>query len=114
MPAAPAAPKEQSAEAQAKATALADMRELFESASAGDSPGSRQVQRAIQLERDLGELREKIDSNRTYLRLMRKNEELNEDQAEFVDLFYPEKEKGEQRTPAEIEASRLARSVARG
>ena len=108
-----APPKQPSAEAQAKAQAESDMKELFASATEGDSAGARQVQRAIDLERQLGELREKIDSNRTYLRLMKQNEELSEDQVEFVEVFYPEKEKGERRTDAEVEATRRARDVAR-
>lgn len=86
---------------------------LVEKATSEDSAASRQIKRAIALERDISKLRKSVNDNRDYLRLMDRNDELNEDQSEFLDTFYPEKEKGERRSPAEVEATRKAREVAR-
>lgn len=109
----------QQTEAEAKAAKAAQEKaekewaELVAKATDGDTTGARQVQRAIELEAQISSLREKVNDNRTYLRMMDKNDELTEDQSEFVEVFYPEKEKGERRPPAEVEATRIARAAAR-
>lgn len=87
--------------------------ELVQAASTGDTAGARQVQRAVALEGQLASIREKINDNRTYLRMMDKNEELTDEQSEFVDVFYPDKEKGERRPADEQEATRRAHALAR-
>lgn len=104
---------EDKARREAEEQARARWAELVAKASDGDSPGARQVRRAIELERQVASLREKVNDNRTYLRLMGRNDELTDEQFEFVDVFYPEKEKGERRDAAEVEATRRAREFAR-
>lgn len=111
-PQATAAPQE-TAEDRAKREAEEAWKTLVREATKGDTPGSRQVKRAIRLEAQISKLREQVNDNRDYLRLMDRNEELSEAQAEFVDTFYPEKEKGERRPPEEVEATRRARAFAR-
>jgi hypothetical protein len=120
VPQAKATQKTESAEDKAKREAEEQAQErwlaLVERATAGDSPAARQIARAIKLEQQMNGdegLRSKINDNRTYLRLMDRNEELDEDQAEFVDVFYAEKEKGERRTEEEAEATVRARKLAR-
>lgn len=73
----------------------------------------RQIDRAKDLERQRGALMELIAANRDYLRLMDKNDELTEEQGDWLDVFYPTKEKGEQRTKDEVEATRKAKEEAR-
>lgn len=87
--------------------------DLVKEATSGDSPGARQVKRAMRLEGEVAKIRKQVDDNRKYLRLMDANEELSEAQADFLDVFYPEKEKGERRTTDQVEATRLARQAAR-
>lgn len=117
MPAVKQAPKQDSAEEQAKrqAEAAADAQwlELVAAATQGDSPGARQVKRAIELERQINDLRTKVNDNRTYLRLMDRNDELTDEQGTFVDVFYAEKERGERRTEEEAAATNRARRLAR-
>jgi hypothetical protein len=88
-------------------------RELVDRATAGDTPADRQIRRAVELEADRAKLMKRISDNREYLRLMDKNDELSEDQADFLDTFYPEKERGERRSKEDIEATRKAREAAR-
>lgn len=78
-----------------------------------DTAAGRQIARAIELERQLDELRVKVGKNRDYLRLMDANEELSDDQSEWLDTYYPEKEKGARRSTDEIEATRKAREQSR-
>ena len=56
---------------------------------------------------------ERIADNRNYLRLMDKNEALTAAQGEWLDKFYPLKEKGERRSKEDIEATREIRKEAR-
>ena len=114
-PQAPAAPKddEKAAEKAAAEAAEREWNELVAKATAGDSAGGRQIERAMQLERDRASLLKRIDDNRKYLRLMDRNEELTTEQTEWLDRFYPEKEKGERRSKEEVEATRRAREAAR-
>lgn len=77
------------------------------------TPAERQIERAMKLEQERSELQEKIGKNREYLRLMAANDELTADQKKWLDVFYPEKEKGERRSAEEIEATRKAREAAR-
>ena len=77
------------------------------------SPAERQIARAKTLEKQRAELMKKISDNREYLRLMDRNDELTDTQAEWLDVFYPEKEKGERRSKEEVEATRKAREAAR-
>lgn len=73
----------------------------------------RQIERAKALEKERSELQERITKNRDYLRLMDANEELTEEQGQWLDAFYPVKEKGERRSKDEIEATRKAKEEAR-
>jgi hypothetical protein len=82
-------------------------------AQAPGSSAARQVERAKQLERDRDKLMKQIAANRTYLRLMAQNDELTNDQEDWLEDFYPTKEKGEQRSAEEIEATRRAKAAAR-
>ena len=107
------AAKQETAEEKAEREAQEHWAEVVKNATDGDSPGARQVRRAISLEKQISDIRERVNDNRTYLRLMDRNEELTEAQAEFVDTFYPEKEKGERRPKAETQATRRAREAAR-
>lgn len=81
--------------------------------SAPVSAGARQIERAKQLEKERGVLQGKIAKNREYLRLMADNDELSAAEKKFVEVFYPEKEKGERRSDEEIEATKKAREAAR-
>lgn len=78
-----------------------------------DSPAERQIARAKSLEKDRAELQKKIDANRRYLRLMEQNDELTTAQADWLDDFYPVKEKGERRSRDDIERTRKAKEDAR-
>lgn len=110
----PTAVKDESAEKKAAAEAAAKAwNELVARATEGDTPAARQIKRAIRLEKEISAVRQQVNDNREYLRLMDKNEELTEDQATFLDTFYPEKEKGERRLPEDVEATRRAREAAR-
>lgn len=123
MPQATSAPKQEnakqgeSAEDRAKREAAERAKQewlqLVEDATKGDTPASRQIRRALRLEQELSKLRQSVNDNRDYLRLMDRNEELDEDQSEFLEVWYPEKEKGERRPPEEVEATRRAKSLAR-
>lgn len=73
----------------------------------------RQIARANELERQRGDLMDLITANRDYLRLMDKNEELSTEQGDWLDVFYPQKEKGEQRSKQEVEATRKVKEAAR-
>lgn len=117
MPQAAQAPKQdtkpETAEQKAEREFAEHWAEVVAAATEGDSPGARQVRRAVELERQISSVREKVNDNRTYLRLMDRNEELNEAQAEFVDVFYPDKEKGERKPKEETQATRRAKLAAR-
>lgn len=100
-------------EDKAEDQAVQGWAELVKRATEGESSGAKQVRRAIVLEQQISTLREKVNDNRTYLRLMDRNDELTEDQSEFTEVFYPEKEKGERRDADEVTATRRAREFAR-
>lgn len=76
--------------------------------------GQKQIARALALESERGAIMKKIAANRTYLRLMEENEELTDAEADWLDDFYPQKEKGQQRSEDEIERTRKAKAAARG
>ena len=78
-----------------------------------DTSAGRMIARACQLEAEIEEQRVSIGKNRDYLRLMDANDELSDEQSEWLDTFYPEKEKGARRDKDEIEATRKAREEAR-
>lgn len=73
----------------------------------------RQIQRAKDLEKEKAKLLERITANRDYLRLMDKNDALTTEQGEWLDQFYPLKEKGERRSREDIDATRKAKLAAR-
>lgn len=100
-------------EKRLEAEAMAEWVELVKDATEGDSSGAKQVQRAINLEAQIEKLRKQIDSNRKYLRLMSDNDELNEAQAEFTEVFYADRAKGERKDEADVAATRRAREHAR-
>lgn len=80
----------------------------------GTNPmAERQIKRAMQLEFDRGELLKKINANREMLRLMAETDELSEPQEDWLDVFYPQKEKDTTRSVSEVEATRKAREAAR-
>jgi hypothetical protein len=73
----------------------------------------KQILRAAHLERERASLMKQIASNREYLRLMADNDELSNEQEDWLGDFYPEKEKGQTRTSDEVEATRKAKAAAR-
>lgn len=73
----------------------------------------RQIVRAGDLERERASLMEKIGKNRDYLRLMDANEELTEEEGQWLETFYPTKEREIRRSKEDIEATRQARKEAR-
>lgn len=77
------------------------------------SPGERQFIRANLLEQERTRIMKQISSNREYLRLMDANEELSPELGEWLEDFYPLKERGEQRSEDEIERTRKAKAAAR-
>lgn len=79
----------------------------------GESAAERQIARAGALERERSALQDRIGKNRDYLRLMDSNEELSQEQGDWLDAFYPEKEKGNQRGKDEIERTRKVKEAAR-
>lgn len=90
---------------------------------AEQTAAERQIQRAKDLEKERYELGKRINSNREYLRLMDANEELQGqtvlngetvEMGEWLDVFYPQKERGQKRSKDEIEATRKAKQEARG
>lgn len=80
---------------------------------AAETSAQKQIRRAKELEKARGELQKKIGANRDFLRLMEANDELTEQEAAWLSVFYPLKEKGEQRSEEEIAATRKAREAAR-
>lgn len=77
------------------------------------SSAQKQILRAQSLERDRSDVMKRIAANREYLRLMEENEELEDDEADWLDDFYPQKEKGAQRSEDEVERTRKAKAAAR-
>lgn len=74
----------------------------------------RQFVRANLLEQRRGDVMREIAANREYLRLMDANDELDEELGDWLEDFYPVKEKGETRSADEIERTRQAKAAARG
>ena len=109
----PKAPEATPEQDPAVAEAEAAWQALVERATSGNSSAAKQITRALSLEKERAELMRRISDNRDYLRLMDRNEELDDDQADFLDTFYPEKERGERRSKEAIEATRKAREAAR-
>jgi hypothetical protein len=77
------------------------------------SMAERQVERAKRLEAERFELAKHIDANRKLLRLMADSDELTDAQQDWLDDFYPLKERGEKRSKADIEATRRVKEEAR-
>ena len=71
------------------------------------------IEQAKELEAERSEVMERVTANRTQLRQMDTSGNLSDSQAAWLDVFYPEKEKGERRSKEEIEATRKAREEAR-
>lgn len=71
------------------------------------------IEQAKKLEKERGEIMERIGANRAFLRNLHKMGGLDASQRKFVQTFYPEKEKGSTRSEDEIEATRKAREAAR-
>ena len=113
MPAVKKETAEDKAKREAAEQAERDWAALVARATDEDSSAARQIRRAIELERESASIRKRVNDNRDYLRLMDRNDELNDDQAEFLETFYPEKEKGSVRPADEVEATRRAREAAR-
>ncbi len=79
----------------------------------GDDYVSRKIAQAKTLEKQRGELQEKIGANRRQLRDMAATGDLTTEQVAWLDAFYPEKERGERRSKDEIERTRKLREEAR-
>lgn len=78
------------------------------------SSAQKQILRAVRLEGERADVLKRVAANREYLRLMDENEELEDDEADWLEDFYPSKEKGAQRSNDEIERTRKVRAAARG
>lgn len=116
QPAAPPAeaPKQTDAAKEAAAQAEQDWLDLVKDAtSTGHELAQEYVQDAIRLEADRAGVLAKIADVRDMLRKLDNTDKLNEAQAEFLDVFYPEKERGERRSAEDLEATRRAREAAR-
>jgi uncharacterized protein YegJ (DUF2314 family) len=91
-----------------------DLLDRIEKVAADDrTSAQKQIARALRLERERSEAMKKIAANREYLRLMEENEELDGDEADWLDDFYPQKERGQSRSDDEIERTRKAKAAAR-
>jgi hypothetical protein len=77
------------------------------------SVGARQIERAKRLEAERARIMKAIGANREFLRGLALNEELTPEQEDWVEDFYPTKEKGERRSAEEIERTKLAKAEAR-
>jgi hypothetical protein len=71
------------------------------------------IARAVRLEQERARIQEQVGANRRTLRDLDAQDALNDEQAEFLDVWYPEKERGERRAKEDIEATRKAREAAR-
>lgn len=109
--AAPAQTPTEPVEAQVPHAAL--LKAISDTPEGDRSSAQKQIVRAVLLERERSSTMKKIAANREYLRLMEENEELEDDEADWLDDFYPQKEKGQQRSEDEIERTRKAKAAAR-
>lgn len=107
------APPEATKPPEAPPAAPSFIAQIVAKDEADRSPAERQIIRALTLEKERSEHQTKVSKNRDYLRLMDANEELTAEQGEWLDAFYPLKEKGEQRSKDEIERTRKAKEEAR-
>ena len=71
------------------------------------------IEQAQELEREGAEHAKKVTANRTALRGMDTQGNLNAEQRKFVRTWYPDKEKGSRRSKEEIKATRDLREKAR-
>jgi len=113
-----APPQDKEAEAAAKKAereqAEQEWRDLINAATGATGKfeaASDQIKRAIELELALAAARKDVNDNREYLRLMSRNKAVNEDQQEFLDVWYPSKERGDRRDREDIEATRKLKLV---
>jgi hypothetical protein len=81
--------------------------------TAPQTDAEKQIERALHLERERADLQSRISKNREYLRLMDANDALTDEQGDWLDKFYPLKEKGERRSDDDIKATREAKKAAR-
>lgn len=81
--------------------------------NAEQSEAQKQISRAKRLERERAELQKRIAANRNYLRLMAENEALTDEEMDWLEDFYPTKEKGARRSEDEIAATKAAKAAAR-
>jgi hypothetical protein len=82
-------------------------------AAPAETSAQKQIRRAKELEGQRAKLSKSIAANREYLRLMDANDELDEEQADWLEDFYPQKEKGDRRSEEEIERTRKVKAEAR-
>lgn len=73
----------------------------------------RAITLAKKLEQERAALMDRIGKNRAYLRLKDANGELSDKDGQWLDTFYPLKEKGERRSKEDIVATREAKKAAR-
>lgn len=85
----------------------------FDASNPAQSYAAVLITQAMALERERAGVMEKVGANRTELRLIDKQGNLSDEQGEWLDTWYPEKEKGERRSKDDIEATRKAREAAR-
>lgn len=111
QPAAP--PAEPKAEPKDDA-AEQEWNELVDRAtSTGHELAQEYVKDAIRLEGERAAVMAEISVTRDMLRNLDKTNKLNDDQAEFIDVWFPEKERGQNRSRDDIEATRRAKLAAR-
>lgn len=71
------------------------------------------IHQAKMLEGELDVLRGKVGKNREQLRGLDELDALSPEQGEWLETFYPTKEKGDRRSDADIKATREAKEAAR-
>ena len=82
-------------------------------AATADSYVARKIQQAKSLEKRRAELQDEISANRRQLRDMDKTGDLTAEQANWLEDFYPTKERGASRSKDDITATRKAKEAAR-
>lgn len=90
------------------------MTEIWESPESEREMAEQQVARAIELEGRKEAINQEVTANRNFLRLMVKSKAITDEAIiDFVEDFYPLKEKDSQRSKDEVQRTRLAKESAR-
>jgi len=113
----PTPPAPAPAQTSAQREQDADLLELISTASTAGGRyelGSVQIRRAIELEANLVEARKARNDNRDLLRLLARNESLNEDQIDFVEIWAAQKTRGGSRSQESQQQTKRLKELATG